>query len=78
MMSNPYPRSSISCLFGGIVECLISIWIIEEESKLIRTSFDFLHEEDIWRVGIDELLEFSFFLYGADAIDVPRDDAHNG
>lgn len=77
MFSNPDSGSSISWLLCRIVECLISVGIIEEESELIRTTLDFLHEEDIRLVGRDELVEFSLFLDCADAIDVPGDDFHS-
>ena len=74
---DPYSCPSISCFFCRIVVGSIIWWREKIWRELIWSGLDLLHEENIWIVFLDQILDFSFFFCSSDTVYIPGDDFHN-
>lgn len=72
----PCTSTSIPCFFCRIIICSIWFWSIEVCWEFIRSSLDLLHEDNIWIIGADQILDFRFFLNGSESVNIPGDDFH--
>lgn len=74
---NPYTRTCVTCFFCWIIVGLIWFWTIEIGWKLVMSSLDLLHKNNIRIIALNEILNLSFFLYSPKSVYIPSYDTHN-
>lgn len=73
---NPGSCSRISSFFSRIIIRNIWIWWVQICRKLIWSSLNFLHKNNIWTIHSNKILYFRFFFDGSESVHIPRDNFH--
>src|SRR5690606_34895778 len=73
---HPHSRSCIALLLGAVIELRVVPVVGEILAELLYVALDFLHQEEIGFLGVDERGQFALAFHGANAVDVPGNDFH--